>query len=116
MPKFTLDERKSEYSPIIVDIRGKEFTVRDFDKNVLRELNKFDQEVEKDLLAPYRRLAFLLKLKENNKIFDGLHPREVNRMTNWIIRVAYSPDEAEMENLTPDEKKKKSNGAKEIKQ
>ena len=117
MPKLTIDTRKSDYSPIIVDINGKEFTAREFDKDVCRELNKYDQMVESgDLEAPYTRLEYILNLKKDNPILAKLLAREVNRITVWIVRAAYSADAAEMESLTPAEKKKKSSGAKGRKQ
>lgn len=117
MPKLTINTRKSEYSPIIVEINGKEFVARDFDKKTIRELNQYDRKVKDgDMEAPYRRLAYILKLKENDPIFDRLLAREVNRITNFIVRAAYSADAAEMENLTSAEKKKKSRGASVAKQ
>lgn len=117
MPKFKIDTSKSEYTPVIVEINGKEFEVREFDRDVLRELNKFDQLVrDGDMETPYRRLEYLLNLKENHPSVNKLKARQVNRLTNWIIRVAYSPDEAEMEGLTPAEKKKKSPGGSKTKQ
>jgi hypothetical protein len=117
MPKLTIDTRKSDYSPIIVNINGTDFTVRDFDKATIRELNKYDRIVEEgDLEAPYERLAYLLKLRKDHAAISKLLAREVNRITVWIIRAAYSADAAEMENLSPAEKKKKSNGVKDRKQ
>lgn len=112
MPKFVIDTRKSEYTPVIVKINDEEFEVREFDRETIRELNKYDQVVKDgDMEAPYRRLEFLLNLKENDPSVSLLKARDVNRITNWIIRAAYSPDEAEMKGLTPGEKKKKSRGA-----
>lgn len=117
MPRLKIDTRKSEYSPIIVEINGKEFTARMFDKETIRELNKYDQLVKDgDLEAPYERLAFILDLKKNDPTLAKLLAREVNRITNWIVRAAYSPDEAEMDQLPSGEKKKKLSGAKEAKQ
>lgn len=117
MPKLKIDTRKSDYSPIIVEISEKEFTVREMNKEAVRELNKFDEVVTSgDMIAPYTRLAWLLDLKEDDPIFDDLHPKYVNKLTNLIIRAIYSADEAEMKGLTPGEKKKKSSGAKDRKQ
>lgn len=117
MPKLTIDTRKSEYSPIIVEINGKEFTAREFDKEVCRELNKYDQMVEKgDLITPYTRLEYILGLKKDDPTLAKLKAREVNRITVWIVRASYSADAAEMEGLTPAEKKKKSSGVKDRKQ
>jgi len=117
MPKLTIDTRKSDYSPIIVEINGKEFTAREFDKDVCRELNKYDAIVaDGDLEAPYTRLAYILNLKKDDPILAKLQAREVNRITVWIVRAAYSADAAEMESLTPAEKKKKLSGVKDRKQ
>jgi len=117
MPTLKIDTRKSDYSPIIVEINGIEFTAREFDKDVCRELNKYDQMVEAgDLIVPYERLAYILKLKKDNPILAKLKAREINRIMIWIVRASYSADAAEMEDLTPAEKKKKLSGAKDRKQ
>lgn len=117
MPKLKIDTRKSDYSPIIVEINGKEFTAREFDKDVCRELNKYDREVEAgDLVTPYTRLEYILELKKDNPILAKLKAREVNRITVWVVRAAYSADAAEMEGLTPAEKKKKLSGVRDRKQ
>jgi len=117
MPKLTIDTRKSDYSPIIVEINGKEFTAREFDKEVCRELNKYDEIVKGgDLVVPYERLAYILNLKKDDPTLAKLSGREVNRITTWIVRAAYSADAAEMKDLTPAEKKKKSSGVKDRKQ
>lgn len=117
MPKFKIDTSKSEYTPIVVEIDGKEFEVREFDRETTRELNQYDQLVKDgDMEVPYRRLEYLLNLKENHPSINKVKARQVNRLTNWIIRTAYSADEAEMEGLTPGQKKKKSRGATATKQ
>ena len=111
MPELKVDTSKSEYSPIIVDIDGKKFEVIEMTQEEVRELNEYDKILESDMLAPYRRLAWLLNLKEDSPILKKMHPKRVNRITEWIVRMIYSADEAEMKDLTPSQKKKKSSGA-----
>lgn len=116
MPELTIDIRKSDYSPLVVNIGGKKFEVRKFDKDVCRELNKYDEMIEGDLIAPYTRLEYLLKLKKDDPFLSKIHPEDINRITMDIIRAVYSPDGTEMEGLAIAEKKKKSSGAKGHKQ
>jgi hypothetical protein len=112
MPKFVIDTRKSEYSPIIVEINGKEYPVRVIDWDVVRELDKYDEEVKAGIQqTSYERMAFLLDLDEEKarKVFKGIGPKKMNELTLWIVRAAYLPDAEEMKDKTPDQKKKKSN-------
>ena len=117
MPELTIDIRKSDYSPLFVNLSGKRFEVRKFDKEVCRELNKYDEIVKQgDLLIPYTRLEYLLKLKKDDPFLAKIHPEDINRITMDIIRAVYSADATEMEGLTAAEKKKKSSGGKGRKQ
>lgn len=117
MPELTIDIRKSDYSPLVVNLGGTKFEVRKFDKEVCRELNKYDQVVaEGDLLVPYERLEYILNLKKDDPFLAKIHPEDINRITMDIIRAVYSPDGTEMKKLSPGEKKKKSLGAKDRKQ
>ncbi len=111
MPKFKIDTRKSEYTPIIVDINEKEYEVIEIGREATRELNKYDEICRTgDMEAPYRRLEWLLGLKENHPEISKLRARDVNRITDWIIRAVYGADAAEMQGMSTAEKKKKSPG------
>lgn len=96
-PIESVKMRPSLFKPIVIEINGTEYPVREVKRADQLEIEKFDDMIKSgDLDAQYKRLEFLLDLKKSDPNIDALTTREVSDLTDQLIKKLYSADADDM--------------------
>jgi len=104
-----IDASEKVYEPIEVVVKGKTFSVRDYDREAAKKNAEWDKRVDAgDTDANYERLLYMLGLEPDDTLLDDLDFRALNHVVSDIFTAIREGDTVE----GPEEKKSSARGGK----
>lgn len=91
MPKFSVSKDEAIFEPIIVEIDGVEFPVREMDFKAIQKMQEFDdRSTYGSLTVPYERLEYLIG---KQSFIRKKTISEVQLINKFIVKNLYDPVE-----------------------